>query len=749
MTHSKNAAPRHVGTTLGLLPTIALSTAFALPAQAQSEQTVELDTIVVQGNSGETEGYLAVQNSNAKATAPIEDTPQTITTVTKEVMQERGLTSVEDVLRSTPGVTLQAGEGGNPMGTAPVIRGFDANADISVDGIRNSSRVSYETFNLESVQITKGASGATTGRGGTGGTINLDTKRALAEDFTDVTATVGTGNLLRGTLDLNRQISETAAFRLNVMRQTADDLNGRVNQTSDRLGVAPTLSLQVGDRTKVNIGAYYYEMHDLPDYGLAFSNANTADRYRVGSGTSSDPYRPVDVDNETWYGVNNRDFRDNITKSVYANVEHGFDSGATFSTTLRYTEDKNVYLTTKPNAGYGTCSVTYSGRQNETNCIGAGGTYTVQDDVVEAQTRSGNRVTRTVALNAQLSGSSRALGVQHDYAVGLDLSREITESGSVSVTGDANPLLSFENPYNNIAWSGSIDVGERSETGRTVTKSVYAFDTITFSPKWEASLGLRYDMFTSTGMAGRGSSATEVEETQNILNGSIGVVYHPVDNVSVYASVGSSAEPALSNAGIQTDSANPESVDLDPERSYTYEVGAKWLVNPNLLVGGSVYRIQKQNERAQVDGEWVLASQESHSQGLELTFAGQITDKLGISGGYALIEYSADDGDTDFTRNVPKHAFNVWGSYDLNDDWSFGAGATYTGERHPGSSDTQVIPSSWQVDVMAQYNITDTTTAQLNVTNLFDEDIYGSSHFGQFVNMGPARTIALTVGTSF
>ncbi|SFR12529.1 TonB-dependent receptor [Poseidonocella sedimentorum] len=706
-----------VGTTLGLLPTLALSTACAIPAHAQTA-AIELDPIEITSGGP---GYATTESSNDKATAPLVDTPQTVNTMSAEEIADRGLNSVEDVLRATPGVTLQAGEGGNPMGTAPIIRGFDANSDISVDGIRNSSRVSYETFNLDSVQVNKGASGTTAGRGSTGGTINLDTKTPQPGNFADVALTYGTGNYMRATLDVNRDFG-SGAVRLNLMGQQADDLNGRKGLTSERYGFAPSLTYRLSNTTSITAGLYYYEMHDLPDYGISFTNANTPAEFAVGSGTDDDPYQPTDVDNDNWYGLHDRDFRDNITRSAYARVDHDLANGLTFQSTLRVTEDENVYLTTKPAAV-------------------AGG--------VEAQDRNGNRLTRTVALNAQLSGEREAFGASHNFVVGVDLSKETTDRGSLSIDAPTDPVLSYENPNYNAAWDGSVSEEDRSKFGEVVTTSLYAIDTMTLSPQWEVTAGLRYDMVDAMALTGPSSNPTELEEEQGFLNGNFGVVYHPRQDVSLYAVVSSSADPALGNPGIQTDSANTDTVELDPERSYTYELGAKWLVNDSFLLGASIYRIQKDNERVEVEEDvWELAG-DSQSQGIELTFAGQVTDKWSLSGGYSRIDYSSKSSDTDFSRNVPENSFSIWSTYDVNDALTVGGGATYTGERFAGNNETRLIPSSWQVDAMARYAFAEDTAVQVNVTNLFDEDVYGSSHHGQFVYMGPARTVSMTLTKSF
>jgi catecholate siderophore receptor len=117
--------------------------------------------------------------SSPKFTAPLREVPKSITIINEALIKERGATSLTDVLRTTPGITLGAGEG-TPLGDRPFIRGFEASTDIQIDGLRDLGRMSHEAFNVESVEIVKGRARPTTA-GLHGGSINLVSKAAKAE----------------------------------------------------------------------------------------------------------------------------------------------------------------------------------------------------------------------------------------------------------------------------------------------------------------------------------------------------------------------------------------------------------------------------------------------------------------------------------------------------------------------------------------------------------------------------------------
>jgi catecholate siderophore receptor len=120
-----------------------------------------------------------------------------------------------------PGITFQAGEGGVPAGDQLTIRGFSARTDIFVDGIRDFGGYTRDSFNLEQLEVTKGPSSAVAGRGSTGGSINQVSKLPSLQSGYLGTATLGSAQYKRTTLDLNQPLSNVAipgvAVRLNAM----------------------------------------------------------------------------------------------------------------------------------------------------------------------------------------------------------------------------------------------------------------------------------------------------------------------------------------------------------------------------------------------------------------------------------------------------------------------------------------------------------------------------------------------------
>ncbi len=137
-----------------------------------------------------------------KYTAPLVDTLRSVTVVPQQVLKDTAATSLQDALRTVPGITFGAGEGGNPQGDRPFIRGFDAQGDTYLDGVRDTGGQSREIFDIESIEVSKGPNSSFGGRGLAGGSLNLVSKTPQAGDFTNGGFTYGSDQTRRYVLDV-------------------------------------------------------------------------------------------------------------------------------------------------------------------------------------------------------------------------------------------------------------------------------------------------------------------------------------------------------------------------------------------------------------------------------------------------------------------------------------------------------------------------------------------------------------------
>ena len=265
-----------------------------------------------------------------KQVAPILDTPRSIAVIPQSVIEDTGSTTLADALRTVPGITFGAAEGGNPIGDRPFIRGFDSQGSIYVDGVRDLASQTRETFDVESIQVVRGSDSTLGGRGSAGGTINIISKLPERQDFVAATASYGNADYKRATLDVNQRISDTVAVRLNAMWHD-QNVAGRDAIWQRRWGIAPSITLGIGTPTRLTVEYYHLTSHELPDSGLPYlytiANAPGTGAIHtqpaLGNVTTLDGHTGY-VDRSTFYGLKDRDFRDTSTDQATVRFEHDF-----------------------------------------------------------------------------------------------------------------------------------------------------------------------------------------------------------------------------------------------------------------------------------------------------------------------------------------------------------------------------------------------------------------------------------------
>ncbi|MEJ0053083.1 MAG: TonB-dependent receptor plug domain-containing protein [Methylovirgula sp.] len=218
-----------------------------------------------------------------------------MTVLTQQVLQDENATSLRDIGRTTAGVTLGSGEGGNAFGDRFFIRGFDARNDIFVDGIRDPGVSIRENFFTEEVEILRGPASSYAGRGTSGGAINIVTKQAEDDDFYSAQSQLGSDETRRFTFDVNKAISSILDVRLDGLIQGAG-IAGRDFTTDDRNGLGGALTFRPLSNLTIKADYSHTYLSGLPDFGVPY---NLPAETPVTNGT---------VPRNTYYGIVNRDF---------------------------------------------------------------------------------------------------------------------------------------------------------------------------------------------------------------------------------------------------------------------------------------------------------------------------------------------------------------------------------------------------------------------------------------------------------
>lgn len=713
--------------------------------------------------------------------APLVDTPRSVTVIPRQIIEQTAATSLQDILRTSPGITFGAGEGGQPLADRPFIRGQASGNNIFVDGIRDTGGQQREVFNLEQIEVVKGADGVYSGRGSGGGSINLSSKQPLLVDHSRFGLGVGTDGYQRGTVDQNWHLGENAGLRLNLMG-SAGDVPGRDAVDFDKWGLGLSLGAGLGTDTSVTVSYYHLTANSMPDYGVPLFTKV------VPAAGSLAPVRPrtdsgvLDVPYNSFYGLTARDYLINEVDSLTFDGRKVFSDALTVRSVLRYAETLNDYIVGNPADGG------YVG-------LAADGTYWTKRG-----TKTRYNPVRSLASVTDVFGTFSTGGIEHNYDIGLELTREhnsnasystYTTSGVACPTGlttvngtfptaagalGANDCTRLFAPTPNDPWTGVINRGPTSWSN-TNTIGIYAFDSLKLTEQLILNLGVRYDSYAVDGVNVAATQSAGVwtvtgataapEADWDFVNYQVGLVFKPTETTSVYASWSTTSTPPTIAAGDQNTSPTAAQAILDPEETTSYEIGAKAsLFRDQLQLSAALFRLERQNAVTQTtpvvvqDGEVLV-------QGVELGVSGNITPEWQVFGGYTYMDSELVKGaltagglpnplNGQQLANTPEHTFSLFTTYRLLPKLSLGGGVYYVSESLGGNqggagggANRIYAPEYTRVDLFASYEINDTASLQLNVQNATDEEYIIRTNGVHHADVAPGRQALLTLNLRY
>lgn len=740
-----------------------------------------LDAVDVQG--------LAVNEaSSPKYTAPLRDTPQSVEVVPQKVMAEQNLLSLRDVLSTLPGITFGAGEGGGGFGDSINLRGFSANNDIQVDGVRDSAQYSRtDTFNLEQIEVVNGANSVYSGAGSVGGTINLVSKVARAGDFTHLTAGVGTDAYGRVTLDSNQMIGDSTAVRVNLMGHR-NDVPGRDIEEMKRWGFAPSITFGLGSDTTFSLSYVHQRDDNTPQYGVPYFHID-------GRGSPLPGGDPA-----TYYGYRNVDTQEIEVDALTAVLSHTFSDNLSVRNFTR-AQEVNQFLIVDPPQGVFCLPTNLT--PIGTACVsGSGATQFVVPAGYYAPTGPRGNVrdttNRLLVNQTDLTATFATGAIEHTLVTGFSLMHEsfaLDGSAEFRNADGSNPYAAPNHlPFMDVYAPDNYYTGPRNRTltsktdGELDNAAVYAFDTMKFSEQWQLNLGARFEHnegsstpYTVTNGAATGAGIP-VKNSDDMFSYRAGLVFKPVESGSIYVAYGNSKTPSKASVNgsctaTGTPAAGTNNCNVDPETAVNYEIGTKWeLLDQRLSLTAAVFRNDRENYRvadpnnpANPAGEQALDGQ-ARVDGILLGASGQLADNWAIYANYTYLDSEVLQGVSDlvaaagedYTRgdallSVPEHAFNVWTTLDVG-QWQFGYGMNYQGEyylsQHSASNVNGPLvkaPDYWVHRAMVAWNVSRDLRLQLNVNNLFDKEYYTRirTQPSAWATPGDGRQVTLQASYSF
>ena len=696
-------------------------------------------------------GYRAVTSANSLLGQPLLETARSVTAVTKEVLEDKNSTSIRELARTTPGMTLGTGEGGNAFGDVLFIRGFKASNDTFIDGVRDAGVAVRETFMAEQVEITKGPSGSIGGRGTTGGALNLVTKKPQDSDFTETESALGSNGMVRQTVDWNKVWNERFKTRVGAMGQVAD-VAGRDGAADDRRGLSVAAEYKATERLTLSFDAYHLEMNQMPDWGVPWDVTNGVPFTEPASN------RPT-LDRDTYYGVTDRDFQKGQQDIATFGLRYDLGNGAQLTNRTRLGRTVNDYVLTAPERP----DITAADPLNW---------------VLTASPKGRYQVNSILANQTELSFAPEIGGMRHDVVLGLELSgEEVTQQGYVGLDSESgggtaiNVLtgctVTIYNPDTSGCWDAKdLLVRSATPTVTTVeTRSLYAADTVQLSERLILNMGLRLDHYDiSRSGVDRASLPFVYGRTDTMVNGNFGLTWKPRENGSVYLAYATSSNPMgqeLDGGGGDYAGLDASSQLLGPERNTSLELGTKWRLG-SLLVTGAVFQTTKDNARETVGfGPTAITADTGkyRVRGIELGLAGNVTEKLSLWGGATMMESeileSADAANLGLEfANIAHEQFNLLARYQLTDKLSIGGQATWRGKMQGGSfaaNTGNTLPSYWRLDAMAEYEIQENASLSLRVDNLTDALYYDAFYRSSapYVYVAPGRSVSLSLKMKF
>ena len=317
---------------------IATAPAAAQTATAKPDGEKQLGGMTVSSTAIDDDTPKVDRADSPKYTRPLLDTPQTITVINKATIQQQNLLTLREVLSTVPGITFGAGEGGFGYGDRIILRGQDAKNDVTVDGVRSGAFLNRnEVYNIEQVEVTNGANSVMNGGGSVAGTINLVTKRPLADDQTILNAGVGTDKHYRATIDTNQRLSDLIAVRLNAVYHE-NDVPGRDVEDYKRWGIAPAITIGIEGPTSRTLPGASLSDQARPQAGI---------RYYANKGGFLD-----DFDRGGYYGFANLDQQNSKTTALQGIFTHEFSDAVKVRNLTRYEKVRQNTITSQPNGTF-------------------------------------------------------------------------------------------------------------------------------------------------------------------------------------------------------------------------------------------------------------------------------------------------------------------------------------------------------------------------------------------------------------
>jgi catecholate siderophore receptor len=677
-----------------------------------------------------------------KVNTPLVNIPQSISVVTKEFIKDQNFQSVTDVTRYVPGVAIHQGEGNRDE---LVIRGVDSSANFFVNGFRDDVQYFRDLYNTQSIEVLKGPSALTFGRGAGGGLLNRTLKEADGTRIYEATVQTGSYWDRRVTLDAGQAVNESFAARLNMMYEGSNTFRdfGKL----ERYGINPTVTYKPNDTTKVRLSYEYYHDERTADRG----NPSQAVSTIAPGSTRANPALPFapNGDLTAFFGSPSLNVARATVQTGMAIIEHDFENGLTVKNSTLAAQYlkfyQNVYPGNGPFLGAVNVADTAFNRAAYNNTTNRDNIFNQTDFVYKGAT---GPIFHTVAFGTEFGRQS-----------GISFRRTgIFANGLNTIEGDPfNPTFFGPVDFIHHSTGGNPDGVANADANSKYhlnIQSAYARDTIEVTRWLQLIGGARFDRFdlTATDMnVPGGKTRNRVDDK---VSPQAAVILKPIETLSIYGMYSVSYLPA---SGDQFSTLNDGTLILEPQKFENKEVGVKWNINPRLLWTAAVYDLERTNVPIadSANPGFFLPSGSHQIRGFETALNGYVTSNWQSVFGYAYTDarITSNTSATVVVGNrvqlVPFHQFSWWNKYQITPVWAASVGLIYFSDSFANSDNLVKLPGFFRVDAGIYAKINETWRAQLNVENIFDKGYWASADGNNNLSPGNPRTFRLLLTARF
>jgi iron complex outermembrane recepter protein len=689
---------------------LVLSVTSKVTAQAKPEQEIE---IVV---TGEREGdNYAVPNSSVgtRTDAKIKDVPQSIQVIPQQVIKDQGRTEINEVLRNVSGIT-QSSAGQFR------IRGFSGQRDIQIDGVGTyapNQRIDFSLSNVEQIEVLKGPAGVLYGSGEPGGVVNLTTKKPLKEARYELGGTIGNFDYYRPSLDITGPLNEqkTILYRLNASYENTGSFVDLVE--NEEWAIFPVLSFELGKNTTLTLEGGYQEKNNrggqrqsieqpsLPLEGTIFFN----------------PLGEIPLSRNLAEPTNETTFTQSFIGYL---LEHRFSNNWSVKNRFR-------------------------ARFAELEGRGVGFFGGLEDDNRTAIRDAGDNLTRddSYTLQTDISGKFKTGSIKHDLLVGLELRRETGEDVFQDVVNEeVSSIDIFEPEYGNLPSFDELETTYDSTFTQDII-GLYAQDLVAIGDKVKILAGGRLD-WTDDSSTDFGESFES--DSVNSFSPRIGIVYQPIEPVSLYTSYSTFFIPESG-----TDAEGNPFKDIAGEQ---FEVGVKTeFFDGRASATLAAYQINRRNDLVDdpENPDFQIQVGERRSRGIEFDLTGEVLPGFNLIANYGFTDGEITE-DPDFEGNqidgIARHTGSVWGVYEVQkgdfQGFGIGAGVFVQGDKPADVENTFDLPAYARTDAVLYYR-RDNWQAQLNFENLFDTEYFVDGNREEGVAFGAPFTVRGQLSVEF